>query len=810
MIQWFITSSLLILVVLLLRAVTRQWLSARARYALWLIVLIRLLVPFTFGTSPISVMNWVDEVTPQSVKTLDDAYTLPNLTDPDDTTQMIESFESFEMPEMAPEVIPPENQTDDTITWAELSTVLGILWFAGFAMSGAILLSCNLRLSGALKRSRKPVPVECGLPVYETAVVETPCMFGYPKPAIYILPELKDQPLALRHVLFHELTHCRHLDHIWSFLRCLCLILHWYNPLVWVAAYLSREDGELACDEGALARLRDTERAAYGETLIALTCTGHSGLMTMATTMTGSKKSLLERVKRIAEHKKHSVMALLVVLVLLAAAAVSIFTGHKADTGINGVWRADMTVLGTDVPAGTRGWMEYEFKNGVGRRIHYADGEVFAASPLTYTIRDDRLVVSETDEYGEILVTVEYTWTRSDGTLTLLSHRGEQTFEQVERRYPAYFPVEGYLDVLEVLQAGEPTLKADLSETEKTQLLQLLEQGQASKAPNGAVESQARYYLNLRDGRQQVRSLYLTDGVIGNGERENYALSNMDEVVAFLEGLTWREPQYPADPRQAIDMTPLDGVLLLRLSHSDKGQWQELAYYNEVERANNAESFYNYALRTGRWTETEAPEDVKTTAPWEMTLTGEYWSMTAYAGCDLVRFETAADGFAEHWYDPGDDGFGYTLPVYDILRQWYDELEYARMYDALLPLPDQGQTEQEAAQALIDARDVLYLQTTSGSKNRFAYVKSTVVDGDFVRRQTEDMRERGEITENQTCIYAETVFVPGNDRALSWHMAGNTTEYTGDAPDGALTRSTCYILTNADGHWTLSTGGTSW
>ena len=68
---------------------------------------------------------------------------------------------------------------------------------------------------------------------------------------------------AQRHVLAHELTHYRHGDHLWSLLRCVAVTLHWYNPLVWLAAALSRRDAELACDEGTLHRLGEEERTAY-------------------------------------------------------------------------------------------------------------------------------------------------------------------------------------------------------------------------------------------------------------------------------------------------------------------------------------------------------------------------------------------------------------------------------------------------------------------------------------------------------------------------------------------------------------------
>ena len=69
-------------------------------------------------------------------------------------------------------------------------------------------------------------------------------------------------------MLTHELTHYRHLDHLWSVLRGVALAVHWWNPLVWLAAACSRRDGELACDEGALRRLGDNERIPYGEALL--------------------------------------------------------------------------------------------------------------------------------------------------------------------------------------------------------------------------------------------------------------------------------------------------------------------------------------------------------------------------------------------------------------------------------------------------------------------------------------------------------------------------------------------------------------
>ena len=64
----------------------------------------------------------------------------------------------------------------------------------------------------------------------------------------------------MRYILAHENTHYRHGDNLWVVVRAACVCLHWYNPLVWLAACLSRQDGELACDERALEILGEEER----------------------------------------------------------------------------------------------------------------------------------------------------------------------------------------------------------------------------------------------------------------------------------------------------------------------------------------------------------------------------------------------------------------------------------------------------------------------------------------------------------------------------------------------------------------------
>ena len=134
-------------------------------------------------------------------------------------------------------------------------------------------------------------------------------------------------------MLEHELTHYRHLDHIWSVLRSLCLVLHWYNPLVWIAAKVSRADAELACDEGTLKKLGEGQRGDYGRTLISLTCADPvSDLFLTATTMTGSAGSLRERIRLLMKRPRNTVLTLTAVILLVTLTVGCTFASAPATT----------------------------------------------------------------------------------------------------------------------------------------------------------------------------------------------------------------------------------------------------------------------------------------------------------------------------------------------------------------------------------------------------------------------------------------------------------------------------------------------
>lgn len=349
-----IGSSLLIVIVAALRTLLRGRVSARLIYALWGVVLLRLLVPFSleldlpsaegaartvYGRTELSeAMLPYDSVSAPYAA----GYSRSVLPEDDPIQPYLDAGEAA--PEYRVELRgegTPEAETRFVFLrpWAEvLSGYLRPVWLLGTFAALALLAYTNLSFWAKLRRTRRPIGVsDCGLTAYETDAIASPCLFGLFRPAIYVRAE---DAARLRHVLAHEDCHFRHLDHIWALLRAACLAVYWWDPLVWLAAALSRTDCELACDEAALSRLGEAERIPYGETLITMAAKPRPGELLRASSPIGSgKRELKARILAIARRGKRLVVPAVLAVCLCLFCAACAFTG------------AENTAAGEDAPA---------------------------------------------------------------------------------------------------------------------------------------------------------------------------------------------------------------------------------------------------------------------------------------------------------------------------------------------------------------------------------------------------------------------------------------------------------------------------
>ena len=201
------------------------------------------------------------------------------------------------------------NGYPQTIAWIILIGAACVLLWFGFSN---IRFRKKLRagrieeISGGLKemylnmcKERKVRPV----PVYFTDPVPGACLVGVFRPFI-VLPVIT-APEDVKNVLTHEICHLKNRDHIWNILRMLCCAIHWFNPLVWLAASMSRTDSELRCDDRVTEAMDEQERKDYANVLVyAAARKSMPGIGVMATGMTMTGKRLKNRVLGVIQNRK--------------------------------------------------------------------------------------------------------------------------------------------------------------------------------------------------------------------------------------------------------------------------------------------------------------------------------------------------------------------------------------------------------------------------------------------------------------------------------------------------------------------------
>ena len=149
------------------------------------------------------------------------------------------------------------------------------------------------------------------------------------------------------------------------------------------------------------------------------------------------------------------------------------------------------------------------------------------------------------------------------------------------------------------------------------------------------------------------------------------------------------------------------------------------------------------------------------------------------------------------------------------MRDWYDEAEFCALggddrKQNEIVIPDRGQTWLEAAQEFCERFESIHLQAGMGSKYKYTFVRPTVRPAED---QTAHFRSIGSIDENTWCFFLSTAFVPENERALNWSMAGNTGDYTGsdpDVPTGAYEYARCGYAHRVPDGWRCEIVGTGW
>ncbi len=350
-----VQAAVLVCMILLIQLLLRDRLGARLRYCLWLLLLIRLVMPWA-PESRLSVFNLFG-VLPAGAPTI-----------------------AMPASAAAPDAAPPANQG-----WCDIFvTMLPVIWLAGAVALAGYLLVTNLLFWRRIRRAdelasepirdlledcKRQMRLRRPLTIAVTDAVNSPSLFGCIRPRL-LLPAGMVQTLGseqLRHIFLHELAHLRHMDILASNLVSLLQILHWFNPMLWVAFYRMRTDRELACDELVLSKAAPDESKKYGRTIISLAEKfGRAAYLPVSVQIMENKNQLKRRITMIARFRKLSLrwsLAALGIVVLVAGVALTNATNPSQTAEGNLV--EDNTAMGyggyaanEDGPKGFGGYAE--------------------------------------------------------------------------------------------------------------------------------------------------------------------------------------------------------------------------------------------------------------------------------------------------------------------------------------------------------------------------------------------------------------------------------------------------------------------
>lgn len=342
-----------ILIVLVLAV---QWffgtrLQPRWRYALWVLVLLRLALPWTI---PCPVSLFAILKLPDAVPVID--------TDRAPAAVLPDVYISN-----APkDVVAPLSSSGSWPAW---------LWAAGAVCLAACAGANHYKIYRRVAQQRPVIDEptlslleDCKalmavfLPVtlIETEAIASPTLFGFVRPRLLLPARLRSELAReeLRHVFLHELAHIKRHDVLVGWVMLALQTVHWFNPLVWVAFRRLRADRELACDSLALSYACPGEHKAYGLTVVKLL--ERFGQTVWAPSLAGileNKQLMKERISMIAKFQSTNRGRALAVA-LFAGLALIAATGPQ-DGSIAAESKANQKSSGT----GTPGWSLQEKLN---------------------------------------------------------------------------------------------------------------------------------------------------------------------------------------------------------------------------------------------------------------------------------------------------------------------------------------------------------------------------------------------------------------------------------------------------------------
>ena len=298
-----ITSSYVILFVIVIRLLLKKFPKIFS-YALWFIVLFRLIFPF-------SIKGFFSLIPVNTSVPMDIAYA----SKPEINSGIAAIDNSVN--NILPHAIPAASVNPMQI-WLAIGEVI---WLTGIFVLLVYSILTTLRLYKVLREATYITDN-----IYEMDKFKTPFVFGIIKPKIYLRANLSET--ERKYITLHEQTHIKRYDHVIKLISFLVTCVHWFNPLVWIAFLLMSEDMELSCDESVIKKMGSNIKRDYSSSLLSLS-TG--GKIIGGCPIAFGENNTKGRIKNVLNYKKPKIWVIAVAVVIIIILASGLLTNPLDD-----------------------------------------------------------------------------------------------------------------------------------------------------------------------------------------------------------------------------------------------------------------------------------------------------------------------------------------------------------------------------------------------------------------------------------------------------------------------------------------------